>query len=100
MKTPPKLIATIANYGAFTYLFDGCSNLSAEVVFPNLTEDENNSMAVAFRSSGITKFSAPNLHSIWNMYCTFENCSNLEEVELPSLRNANTQQDYGLYCTF
>ncbi len=57
-------------------------------------------MAVAFSGSGITKFSAPKLHSIWNMYSTFTNCFNLEEVELPSLRDANTQGDYGLYATF
>ena len=57
-------------------------------------------MSSAFAHSGITKFSAPNLHSIWNLYCTFIGCLNLEEVELPSLRNANTQQSYGLYRTF
>ena len=70
-------MATVADTGAFTYLFNGCSNLSGEVVFPNLSADVNNSMACAFQNSGISKFSAPNLKSIWNMYCTFTNCFNL-----------------------
>lgn len=101
LTSAPTMNATVANYGAFTYLFDGCTSLSGDVEFPNLTRDASNSMAVSFnRCANMRKFSAPKLESIWNLYNTFNGCTSLEEVEFPSLKYANTQQDYGLYRTF
>ena len=101
LTSAPTMNATMARAGAFTYLFAQCANLSGDVEFPNLVTDENNSMAVSFQfCANLRKFSAPKLESIWNLYQTFYCCTRLEEVEFPSLKYANTQQDYGLYCTF